>query len=163
MVFLPQAARGEMDDSLELRVLKVTADLWEQAWMIPEMVEAELVLKPDSGPPMALRAGVNGKSLLMPLAVLAERGSFKTYFGPGQNVEMKRDGDWVEVSASQLKGAEVVRVKVRVPLKEYVAQVKAAVETFRRLADEAGCEGDEAMVNDDIEATWKRAETISGG
>ncbi len=162
MVFLPQAARGEMGDSLELRVLKVTADLWEQAWMIPEMVEAELVLLPAAGPPMALRAGVNGKSLLMPIALLAERGSFKTYFGPGQNVEMKRDGDWVEVSASQLKGTDVVRASVRVPLKDYVAQVKGAVETFQRLADEAGCQGDEAMVNDDIEATWKRAAPLTG-
>lgn len=152
-----------MVDALELRVLKVTATLWEQAWMIPEMVEAELVLKPASGPPMALRAGVNGKSLLMPLAVLAERGSFKTYFGPGQNVEMKRDGEFVEVSASQLKGAEVVRAKVRVPLKEYVAQVKGAVEAFQRLADEAGCEGDEAMVRDDIEETWRRTKGLSGG
>lgn len=150
-----------MPDSLELRVLKVTATLWEQAWMIPEMVEAELVLKPEGKPPMALRAGVNGKSLLMPLAVLAERGSFKTYFGPGQNVEMKRDGGFVEVGASQLKGVEVVRVKVKVPVKDYVAQVKGAVETFQRLADEAGCEGDEMMVRDDIEATWKRAASLA--
>jgi hypothetical protein len=151
-----------MGDAVELRVLKVTATLWEQAWMIPEMVEAELVLRPETAPPLALRAGVNGKSLLMPLAVLAERGSFKTYFGPGQNVEMRRDGELVEMSASQLKGTEVVRAKVRVPLKEYVAQVKGAVETFQRLADGAGCEGDETMVNDDIEATWKRAAPLVG-
>ncbi len=151
-----------MGDSLELRVLKVAATLWEQAWMIPEMVEAELILKPAAGPPLALRAGVNGKSLLTPLAVLAERGSFKTYFGPGQNVEMKRDGEWVEMAASQLKGTEVVRAKVRVPVKDYVEQAKGAVERFRQLADEAGCEGDEAMANDDIEATWKRAALLAG-
>lgn len=149
-----------MGDSIELRVLKVAATLWEQAWMIPEMVEAELVLKPDGRPPLALRAGVNGKSLLMPLALLAERGSFKTYFGPGQSVEMKRDGEFVEVSGSQLKGTEVVRATVRVPVKEYVAQVKGAVEAFQQLAEAAGCEGDEAMVNDDIEETWKRAASV---
>ncbi|MEM3085896.1 MAG: hypothetical protein QXO51_06685 [Halobacteria archaeon] len=75
---------------------------------------------------------------------------------------MKRDGDSVEVSASQLKGAEVVRAKVRVPLKEYVAQVKGAVETFQKLAEEAGCEGDEAGVQDDIDSTWKRAGALAG-
>ncbi|MBI4362998.1 MAG: hypothetical protein HY558_07480 [Euryarchaeota archaeon] len=141
-----------MTPGVEVRVVEVRTGEWEQAWLVPEMVQAELVVRPGGGGEVRVVGGINGKSLTTLLKVLLERGSFDTYFGSGVPLRLRLHGSEVEAGVRPRGAPELV--SARIGVEEWADRLRRALEEFEAGVERMGGSGDESAVREDVEALW---------